>query len=313
MFTRDLAAILLIVLGTTSTARAQEPSCNAGHLLTVAADGTATRGTKDALKRAVQAGLPLRVGWGLDANADGVADVSHWSDAGFLTEFEGEIFAQIPDIQRQSPVRGQARVLMPGGRQRWSGLISTNGRLESHFDDGSEPQSVRLGSTWCVDARSAACVPQWRLAYRHDADGRAVEGSRAALVDAVRRGGPLRLAWGLATGGTPNRTLEHTADPVFLSAIDGDHVFVQLPEHVVQASYIEADKSRFDQPGVMWRGLMGSDGTFDAVMVDRASGKEVRRLPQRAAISWFALLPAAECLPSPAPTLAVPGGVRRQP
>jgi hypothetical protein len=310
MTTRCLVAVLVFTTGLTSPLRGQELACGVGHLLTVAPDGSPTRGSKEALRRAVHAGLPIRIGWGIDANADGIPDVSHWSDGGFLTDFEGELFAQIPDIQRQSPMRGQARVVMPAGRQRWSGIIGTNGRLESHFDDGSEAQSVRLGSTWCVDARAAACVPQWRLVYRHDADGRVIDGTSAALLDAVRRGAPLRVAWGFATAGASNRTLEHTADPVFLSAIDGNHVFVQLPEHIAQASYIDAGQARFDQPGVMWRGLMGSDGTFDAVMVDRATGKEVRRLPQRAGISWFAQLPAAECTAQPPLTLAVPGGVR---
>jgi hypothetical protein len=127
--------------------------CGAGHLVTVEADGTVARGSKAQLRRVIADGTPVRVGWGLDTNGDNVPELSHWADAGFITDFDGEVFAQLADIQRQQPMRNPARVVMPTGRQRWTGLLGTNGRLESHFDDGSEPTMVRVRSTWCVDPR----------------------------------------------------------------------------------------------------------------------------------------------------------------
>ena len=301
-----LAGALLL---SPSTLSAQ--TCGAAHLLTVEANGSIASGSKDALRRAINAGTPIRVGWGLDANNDNVPDVSHWADAGFLTEFEGEVFAQLADIQRQQPMRNPTRVPMPAGRQRWTGLLGTNGRLESHFDDGSAPAVATVRSTWCVDPRAVSCAPEWRLVYRHDADGKPLAGSKDALLAAVRSGAALRFAWGFAatSAGQPV-SVEHVAEPVFVSVMRGEHVFVQLPEHIAQASYLDPAKARFDQAAVMWRGLMGTDGTFDAVMVDRATGKEVRRLPQRAGLAWFAQLAPAGCTAQPALELAVPGGAR---
>ena len=60
----------------------------------------------------------------------------------------------------------------------------------------------------------------------------------------------------------------------------------------------------------MWRGMMGTDGSFDAVFVDRANGKEVRRLPQRARIAWFAYAPEPLCAGKPV-KLAERDGVAR--
>jgi hypothetical protein len=282
----------------------------AGALATVEADGRVSAGSKEAVRVAVRAGLPLRIGWGLDVDGDGKPEVSHWADASFLSEFEGEVFAQIHDIQRQSLMGGRATIALPEGRQRWSGLLGTNGKLESHFDDGAPSRSIGVRSEWCVDDRSAACSPQWRLAYRHDADGRALSGSKPALFEAVRRGYPLRLAWGFSAERGRAIRLEHSAEPVFVSIIDDRDLFVQVPEHIAQASYHEAEKVLFDKPSVMWRGLLSTTGVFDAVFVDRATGVEVKRLPQRAAVAWFAYAPADACSPSPL-TLAVPGGVRR--
>lgn len=145
-------AVVLIILGA-APAVAQDAACGARHLVTIDADGSIARGAKDALVRAVRDGLPIRVGWSLDPDGDGKPDLSHWAEASFLTEFEGHVFAQIPDIQRQSPLRGQARVVMPAGRQRWTGLVGTNATLEGHFDDGSETRPVKVRTIWCLSAR----------------------------------------------------------------------------------------------------------------------------------------------------------------
>lgn len=199
-------------------------------------------------------------------------------------------------------------------RIRWTGILGTNGVLESHFDDGRETSSVRVASEWCVDDRASACsIPSWRLVYRHDADGGSLAGTKEALFDAVRRGFPLRLAWGFETQVDGRAiTVEHSAEPVFVTIMNGADLFAQLPEHIAQASYFQPDKALFDNPAVMWRGLLGTNGNFDAVLVDRATGREVRRLPQRAAVAWFALAPAEACSPPPL-KLAVPGGVRKSP
>jgi hypothetical protein len=306
--------MILALVAFASPARAQESACGVGHLVTVEPDGSVSRGAKEQVRRAAANGVPLRVGWSIDANTDGVADLVHWSDSGFVTIWEGEVFAQIPDIQRQGPVRGQASVRMPAGRQRWTGILSTTGVLEGHFDDGSEPMSTRLKTIWCVDPRAATCTPQWRMVYRHDADGRPLDGTRQALLDAIRRGAPLRVAWGFAGNASSGPVaVEHAIDPVFVTVMNGEHVFVQLPEHIAQTSYSQPEGARFDRASVMWRGLMGTTGAFDAVFVDRATGREVRRFPQRAGLAWFAELPAPDCAAQAPLTLAVPDGVRVQP
>jgi hypothetical protein len=281
------------------------------HLVTVEPDGRASEGSKDALREAFRAGLPLRVGWSLSFDDDAEPEVRHWSDSGFLTEFEGEIFAQFADIQAQGPRLGKASILMPAKRKRWSGLVGTTGVLESNFDDGEAAPSTRVRSEWCIDGRAACAVPSWRLVYLHDKNGTAIEGAKSALFDAIRRGYPIRFAWGGAFG-TPEKmeSVEHAAEPVFVSIMRESELFVQLPEHIAQTSYHEPSSAALGKPAVMWRGMMGTDGSFDAVMVDRASGKEVRRMPQRARIAWFAYAPDRLCAGTPV-RLAERDGVAR--
>lgn len=102
------------------TARAQDITC-AGHLATIGADGVVSAGARTAVLEAVRRGAALRVHWSLDPNNDGVPEISHWADAGFLSEWQGEVFAQIDDIQQQAPRRDPPRIEMPIGRDRASG------------------------------------------------------------------------------------------------------------------------------------------------------------------------------------------------
>lgn len=236
--------------------------------------------------------------------------MTHWADASFLSEFEGTVTAQVGQIERQVPRRGQARIDFPDDPQRWSGLLSSDGTLLGRFSDGT-PRRDRVRASWCLagGVSRPACVDRWRLAYHHDADGGRIAGDKKLLFDAVRRGRPIRLSWGSRSSRDPTISVEHVAEPVFVT-VTGGELFAQLPEHSAQRGYADPEAARFETPSVMWRGLMGTTGVFDAVWVDRASGEEVRRVPQRAQIAWFVYGPERSCETEAEISLAVPGGVR---
>ncbi len=236
----------------------------------------------------------------------------HWSDSGFLTEFEGEIFAQFADIQAQGPRLGKASISMPAKRKRWSGLVGTNGVLESNFDDGEAMPSTRVRSEWCIDGarRLRAAVVAARSTCTTRAAPRSRVRSRRCSMQSVAA---IRFASRGALQSArrrSRRSVEHAAEPVFLTIMGESELFVQLPEHIAQASYHEPSRAAFGKPAVMWRGMMGTDGSFDAVMVDRASGKEVRRMPQRARIAWFAYAPDPLCAGKPVKLAERDGVVR---
>ncbi|MEM9386257.1 MAG: hypothetical protein AAGA68_14445 [Pseudomonadota bacterium] len=280
-------------------------------------------GSRETLIAHVNGGGRVRIGWQLDWNVDGHIDVSHWSDGSFLTVFEGEVFAQFNDIHRQIPLPGTGEIALAEGEQaaRWTGKLGSDGVLEGIFYGGSAHR-WSVASRWCdaesgaprpnhAEPRPASCDARWRERFRNTSDGATERGDRRALVDALRRGDPLRVAWG-STYADGTYTMEHVAEPVFFSIVGGDHVVAQLPEHIGQITYVRLDDARFGaDPQVMWRGLLRTDGLFDAVWVDRGDGQVVRRLPQRAAVSWLTHSTPAQtdCARSPALQLAVPNGV----
>jgi hypothetical protein len=148
--------------------------------------------------------------------------------------------------------------------------------------------------------------------YRHDGEGQATAGSKDLLLTALRRGDPVRVAWGGAFKSRDGsaRSVEHSADPVFVSITGGREVVAQLPEHLAQASYSDEAAATFGPGAVMWRGLLSTTGRFDAIWVDRATGREVRRAPQRAAVAWLVFAPDPSCDSREPLALAVEGGVR---
>ena len=134
---------------------------------------------------------------------------------------------------------------------------------------------------------------EWQLVYKNSDTGEPLQGSKERLVDAVRLGLPIRLAWGAVHPRTDKRFVEHVAVPEFLTVVDGEEVFVQIPEHIAQTSYWDREFQDFNTPAVMWRGLFSTTGRFLAVWYNRATGQTIDRKPQRVPMSWFVDMPAS--------------------
>lgn len=119
--------------------------------------------------------------------------------------------------------------------------MSTDGTLLGRFSDGT-PRRDSVRAVWCLADRadSEACAERWRLAYHHDADGGGIGGEKERLLDAVRRGLPIRLSWGTQSARDETIAVEHSAEPVFVT-VTGGELYAQLPEHIAQEEYADPD------------------------------------------------------------------------
>jgi len=77
--------------------------------------------------------------------------------------------------------------------------------------------SLMLGGMLWQKERVA---PEWQIIYAHDKTGAGTEGSKEALIEAVRKGYPVRIYWA-------GRTVEHVTDVPFLTILAGE-VFGQI-------------------------------------------------------------------------------------
>lgn len=277
------------------------PTC-AAPLLERSSSGAVVAGSPEQLMLAARRGQPLKVGWGHDLDQDQAVDLWHWSDARFITLLGTVVTTQVQSIHQQIPDHKAERVSFSPAHAQWHGMLDSEGRMSGRFEHADRVTTRPVHSLWCLATPESL---SWRRVYRHDVSGTALEGSLSDLRDAVRAGQAIQIGWGLSrtVEGKP-RAIEHRVSPVFLTINDEAHIVAQMPEHIAQSSYWDIDRARFDDGAVLWRGLATTQGRFDAIWVDRATGKVVRRSPQRAAFTWFAQGPAHQ-----AASLAAPEGV----
>ena len=96
-------------------------------------EGQIVAGSMERLLQKVRAGKKLRIGWQLDFDQDGVANVEHWIDAEFITVLNGQVFNQIAPIYRQIPKAEIPQVQIRNSNMQWTAIIGTNGKLLSRY------------------------------------------------------------------------------------------------------------------------------------------------------------------------------------
>ena len=134
----------------------------------------------------------------------------------------------------------------------------------------------------------------WRFVFANDARGRDVQGSRDALLAAIRRGSPVRVGWSEASS-SEKWSVEEFSDAGFTNIMGGRDVVAQLDPALIQTSYVDATKAGLRSPAVEWHAIMSTDGRFEAIMIDREMGKTVRRLVQRTSMHWYVFAPPPDC------------------
>lgn len=276
-------AFLVVALGP-GVARAME--C-AAPVYEIDAQGKVVRGSKAALREAAVRGDALRVGWRFAWGKGPRDGVLHWADAVFVTVFEDDVFTQVPMIHSQAPRPGKSHVMLPDALEHWNASLGSNGLLVGRSSKEVKSSEDRVAQLWCLtgDAAIRCHMPAWRLMYRHDPDGKALAGSKQALVEAIRRGDPIRVTWRIAkkAGGAAGE--DQAAEPTFVS-ITGDKVSAEIAKYLVE-------------PQALRHAVLATDGTFEAMVVEPADSRPKRSPPQRVAAAWFAHAADPQCTSRP--------------
>lgn len=103
-------------------------------------NGITVSGNIEDLKKAVQNGNPIRVGWTINLqNQEGVKKIlEHWTDTKFLTILDGNVYAQINSIYEQmtdfEDSNGAIKFL-DNQADGWVAIISTSGIMRQKYAD----------------------------------------------------------------------------------------------------------------------------------------------------------------------------------
>lgn len=150
-------------------------------------------------------------------------------------------------------------------------------------------------------------IPTWHLVYQNDSTGHTLYGNKRILTDAVKRGSPVRVAWG-------EKLDDGTSDvefsvPEFVTLVGDTDVVVQFPASMIQTEYMIAKKSYLKtNPPTQWRALMSTDGHYHQFHTDFKTGEVIRVMWLKTAMAWYVLSPQNDKRYIPA--LALKNGIQ---
>jgi len=150
--------------------------------------------------------------------------------------------------------------------------------------------NLTKSSTLAVLAILFYCNPcsaqNWEVALRLNKKAEVIEGSKSKLINAIRQGCDVKIAWGWDNG---EKSMEHISEPIWTAILNEEEVLFHIDPQVfgrtdwelLQGSFAESDLKN------EWRVIIDTKGSFDAVWYDRDKNEVTRRVPQSHKMTWF--------------------------
>ncbi|MEL6864339.1 MAG: hypothetical protein AAFP19_07970 [Bacteroidota bacterium] len=129
----------------------------------------------------------------------------------------------------------------------------------------------------------------WQLVFKNDANGKSLYGDKQLLMDAVRKGYPVRIGYGRQRPNDPNISVEHVGDAAFLSITNNQEVFGQIPMIIGQKPFLNNNDSiriNFHEHR-RWAMIAGTNGYSDRMMFDVRKDSVLSHRSRYAAFSWY--------------------------
>jgi len=146
-----------------------------------------------------------------------------------------------------------------------------------------------LGSLlfFLFSCHSSSSSSQWEVVFKSDPQGKTLEGSKAALINAIRKGASIKIGWG---GKREDRSIEHLSEPVWIAVLSEQEVVAHLDPQVfskIDWKTLDSDYADSTLLRKEWRVVLSTKGTFDAVWYDPQDNEIIQRMPQRHPMTWF--------------------------
>ena len=149
--------------------------------------------------------------------------------------------------------------------------------------------------TSCQENSSEKRITQnqaaWKLVFKNDKAGNTLFGNKTELIDAARNGVPIRIGWGGKLRRDSTKTLEHYGEGMFVTILNGDELFVQLPQIVGQRPFFDTDslKIRFRETN-RWTRMVGTNGYALGLMLEIKNDSVLSPgIERKAETSWYIL------------------------
>lgn len=130
-------------------------------------------------------------------------------------------------------------------------------------------------------------VAEWQLVFETDKDAKTVYGSKAELIELVRKGHPIRIGWE-SKGET--HSVEHTIDVNFLTIANEKEVFAQLDPFWGQRPDLRSDTLNVTHFASQTNWILSTNGLRSSLMVDKVKDTSLVYPPEpfRYPVKWYA-------------------------
>lgn len=126
----------------------------------------------------------------------------------------------------------------------------------------------------------------WQLVYENNEVGKPVQGSKEALIQAIRNGQSIRIAWFHQHPLDSSRKVEHLADAKFLTILSNQHVMAQIDPIIGQTPNFEDQEVIFKE-NLEWSLIASTTGKNDHMMRNVVSGEIVSHSTNYWGTKWY--------------------------
>ncbi|MEN0048222.1 MAG: hypothetical protein AAF806_14265 [Bacteroidota bacterium] len=135
----------------------------------------------------------------------------------------------------------------------------------------------------------------WKIIYRNDKDGNTISGNKNDLLNAARRGYPIRIGFGSRRVSDTTKSVEHITDASFLTITNDNELFAQITPIIGQNPNLDQDSlGVVFRENLSWTIVVGTTGFSDRLMIDRFQDTVVGHRNLSTSVSWFVNLPIEE-------------------
>lgn len=131
-------------------------------------------------------------------------------------------------------------------------------------------------------------INRWVLVYRNDASGNTVLGNKQELIEAVRKGFPVRIGFGIRRASDSTKSVEHVTNASFLTISNGEEVFAQIAPIIGQNPELESDSLNITfRQNIEWSMIVGTNGFSDRLSTDKLADTIISHRTRPTEVSWF--------------------------
>ncbi len=128
----------------------------------------------------------------------------------------------------------------------------------------------------------------WELTYRNDGTGKSLFGNKEDLIDAIRKGYPVRIGFGGRRANDTTKSVEHIVDVHFLTIANSKEVFGQIHPIIGQNPQLEKDTLSITfRENIEWTIMVGTNGFSDRLTTDRLNDTVLSHRSRPIDVSWF--------------------------